>query len=203
MILDLIELKNKYSMKITGVIHIGAHFGEEHSTYKSLGVDDIVYFEPVRKTFNVLKERVKDSILFNCALGSENKPIEMHVEASDSFGCSSVLTPSSNYDDVEFGPNEIVEMKRLDDFNFTKYNFLNIDVQGYEFEVLKGSLNTLNYVDYIICEINRETSLKKMDYINTTPIEKIIEILKPYGFNIVEENWAGISWGDGFFIKQK
>jgi len=38
MLLNLQELKNKYNMEITGVIHIGAHFGEEHPTYKSLGL---------------------------------------------------------------------------------------------------------------------------------------------------------------------
>jgi hypothetical protein len=92
-------------------------------------------------------------------------------------------------------------MKRLDDFNFQNYNFLNIDVQGYEYEVLKGSEQTLNNIDYIMCEINREVPEKKLDYIGTKTIDKIIEFLKPYGFKLVETNWDGISWGDGFFKK--
>ena len=202
MLLDLINLRDKYSMEITGVIHIGAHFGEEHPTYKSLGINDIVYFEPVKKTFDVLNERVKDSKLYNYALGNENKMVEMFIEEADSYGCSSILKPSSNYDNVKFSPNEIVEMKRLDDFNFTGFNCLNIDVQGYEYEVLKGSEKTLEHVDYIICEINREINEKKLDYIGSTTIEKIIEFLSPYGFELVESNWGGISWGDGFFIKK-
>jgi FkbM family methyltransferase len=201
MLLDLINLRGRYNMEITGVIHIGAHFGEEHQTYKSLGIDNIIYFEPVKKTFSVLEERVKDAKLYNYALGNENKMIEMFIEESDAYGCSSILKPSSNYDNVPFSPNEIVEMKRLDDFNFTEFNFLNIDVQGYEYEVLKGANKTLENVDYIICEINRETPEKQLDYIGSTTIEKIIEFLSPYGFKLVESNWAGISWGDGFFKK--
>jgi FkbM family methyltransferase len=126
MILDLSELKNKYSMNINGVIHIGAHFGEEHQTYKSLGIDNIVYFEPVKKTFDVLKEKVKDAILYNCALGQDNKMVEMFIEEADEYGCSSILQPSSNYDSVKFSPNELVEMKRLDDFNFKGYNLTSI-----------------------------------------------------------------------------
>jgi FkbM family methyltransferase len=203
MILNLTELKNKYSMQINGVIHIGAHFGEEHETYKSLGVHNIVYFEPVKKTFNVLTERVKDATLLNYALGSENKMIEMFIEEADAYGCSSILQPSSNYANVVFSDKEVVEMKRLDDFNFQNYNFLNIDVQGYEYEVLKGSVETLNSIDYIICEINRDTPQKKLDYIGAVTIEKIIELLEPYGFILVEQDWAGISWGDGLFVKQK
>jgi FkbM family methyltransferase len=203
MILNLLDLHKKYSMNINGVIHIGAHFGEEHQTYKELGIERIIYFEPVKKTFNVLKERVKDAEMFNYALGNENKMIEMHVEETDAYGCSSILEPSSNYDSVAFSPKEFVEMKTLDSFNFVGYNFLNIDVQGYESEVLKGSSNTLNNIDYIICEVNKNTDQKKLDYIGSVTVEKIIEFLAPYGFNLVEENWAGISWGDGFFIKNK
>lgn len=203
MILNLLDLHKKYSMNINGVIHIGAHFGEEHQTYKDLGIERIIYFEPVKKTFNVLKERVKDAEMFNHALGNENKMIEMHVEEADAYGCSSILKPSSNYDSVAFSAKELVEMKTLDSFNFVGYNFLNIDVQGYESEVLKGSSNTLNNIDYIICEVNRNIDQKKLDYVGSVTVEKIIEFLAPYGFNLVEENWAGISWGDGLFIKNK
>jgi FkbM family methyltransferase len=201
MILNLTKLKDKYNLNISGIIHIGAHFGEEHKIYKNLGVKDIVYFEPVKKTFKVLEERIKDATLYNYALGNENKLIEMFIEEADAYGCSSILKPSSNYDNVLFSPNELVEMKRLDDFNFQNYNFLNIDVQGYEYEVLKGSEQTLNNIDYIMCEINREVPEKKLDYIGTKTIDKIIEFLKPYGFKLVETNWDGISWGDGFFKK--
>jgi FkbM family methyltransferase len=203
MLLNLQELKNKYNMKITGVIHIGAHFGEEHTTYKSLDINDIVYFEPVKKTFEVLNERIKDAKKYNYALGNENKMIEMYIEEADAYGCSSILKPSSNYSNVAFSPNEVVEMKRLDDFNFDGYNLLNIDVQGYEYEVLKGSEKTLEKIDFILCEINRETPSKKLDYIGAITIDKIIELLSQFGFKLVEENWAGISWGDGLFVKYK
>lgn len=203
MILNLSELKNKYSMQINGVIHIGAHFGEEHSTYKGLGISNIVYFEPVKKTFDILSERVKDATLYNYALGDENKMIEMFIEEADAYGCSSILKPSSNYSKVVFSPNELVEMKRLDDFNFIGYNFLNVDVQGYEYEVLKGAEKTLNNIDYIICEINRDTPEKQLDYIGATTVDKIIDLLLPYGFKLLEQDWAGISWGDGLFVKTK
>ena len=201
MILDLAELKQKYLMNITGVVHIGAHFGEEHETYKSLGIDNIVYFEAVKQTFNVLSKRVKDAVLYNYALGNNNRIVKMHIEEADAYGCSSVLQPSSNYNGVKFSPNELVEMRRLDDFKFEGYNFLNIDVQGYEYEVLKGSEKTLHNVDYIMCEVNRETHEKQLDYIGATTIDRIVELLLPYGFSLVEVDWAGVSWGDGFFVK--
>ena len=93
-------------------------------------------------------------------------------------------------------------MRRLDDMNLDRcFNFLNIDVQGYELEVLKGAKNTLESVDYIMCEINRITPEKKLDYNNASLIEDLRLFLDSYGFSLVEENWAGVSWGDGLFVK--
>jgi FkbM family methyltransferase len=202
MILDLLQISQKYNLKINGIVHIGAHHGEEHSVYKQLNVSNVVYFEPVKKTFEVLKSKISDAVLYNIALGNENKQIEMFVEDADTYGCSSILQPSSNYNGIPFSNKEIVEMRTLDSFNFKEFNFLNIDVQGYEMEVLKGAEQTLNSVDYIMCEINRNTHMKEMDYIGAQTVEIIQKFLSNYGFVLVEENWTGISWGDGFFIKK-
>jgi FkbM family methyltransferase len=205
MILNLNELHRKYNMKIHGVIHIGAHFGEEQNIYKLLNINKISYFEPVGKTFKKLKERVGNNAnLFNYALGNENKEIEMYVEEADAYGCSSLLKPSDNYKNVKFNYGEIVQMKRLDDieFDFNDYNFMNIDVQGYELEVLKGSVKTLEHMDYIMSEINRNIPEKPLEYINCVEINKLVEFLSSLGFQLVEQNWAGISWGDGFFIRK-
>lgn len=206
MILNLNQLYDKYSMNINGVIHVGAHFGEEQNVYKSLGIDKIVYFEPVGKTFKKLKERIGDNaILFNYALGNENKEIEMYVEEADAYGCSSILKPSDNYKNVKFDYGEIVQMKRLDDieYDFNDYNFMNIDVQGYELEVLKGSIKILEHIDYIMCEINRFTHEKPLEYIDCVQIAMLSDFLLDFGFVLVEQNWAGVSWGDGLFIKEK
>ena len=44
MLLNLTQLKEKYNLNIDGVIHIGGHWGEEHTLYKSLNVENIIYF---------------------------------------------------------------------------------------------------------------------------------------------------------------
>ncbi len=53
-------------------------------------------------------------------------------------------------------------MVRLDDFLEARenYNFLTIDVQGYELEVFKGSRETMKNIDYIITEVNRDELYK-------------------------------------------
>jgi FkbM family methyltransferase len=205
MLLNLYDLYKKYNMQISGVIHIGAHFAEESSYYDNLNIKNRVYIEPIKKTFNVLKSRTrKEDLLINCALGNENKKIEMFVEDMDKFGCHSILQPGINYKDVSFSQKETVDMYKLDDINlnFTNYNFLNIDVQGYELEVLKGASKTLNHVDFIICEVNRSTSEKDFEYIGAVDICNVDTFLTDYNFVRVETSWDGISWGDAFYVKR-
>jgi hypothetical protein len=142
-------------------------------------------------------------IFHNCALGNDNTKIGMYVEKNDRYGCSSILKPSKNYDRVPFLDEKVfVDMKKLDTFNFGKeFNMLNIDVQGYELEVLKGSTKTLENIDYIMCEINRSTEKKGIEYINCALVGELQKFLINYEFKLVEQNWAGTSWGDGFFIR--
>jgi len=47
MILSFTRMVNKYNMDIKGIIHIGAHHGQEIEEYIDNGVQDILMFEPV------------------------------------------------------------------------------------------------------------------------------------------------------------
>jgi hypothetical protein len=127
----------------------------------------------------------------------------MFVEQANNGQSSSILKPAlhiQQYPHIQFNQVEEVEMVRLDDIeiDLTPFNFINIDVQGYELEVFKGAEKTLNNIDYIMSEINRAEV-----YENCAKIDELINFLSPYGFELVEEDWAGNTWGDGFFVKRK
>ena len=126
----------------------------------------------------------------------------MYVSNCDRM-CSSVLKPKvvlEQYPNITFNEREVVEMIRLDDaeIKFEKYNFLNIDVQGYELEVLKGGEKTLNGIDYIYTEINNAEV-----YEDTPHVDELDKFLDPYGFVRVETDWSGVTWGDGLYVKEK
>ena|SRR5579859_7889662 len=204
MILDLKDIVRKYGLELNGAIHVGAHFGEEYKTYKELGLGKIIFFEPVKKTYDKLVSNVgSDAICHNCALGNMDGEIEINVEVLDRWGCSSILEPSSNYPTGIFGAKEMAKIQKLDNFNYNDINFMNVDVQGYELEVFKGSEKTLETVDYIMAEVNRRTSQKILYYKGASVIEDVSDYLSKFGFKLFDVNWAGISWGDGFFMKVK
>lgn len=204
MILDLVALTKKYNMNIKGVIHIGAHYGEENGVYNQLKIKNRTYFEPNSKNFEVLKQNLGDEHnLINKALGNENKKMTMFVESANSGQSNSLLKPVLHlrqYPHIQFTDTEEVDMVRMDDMglDLTEYNFINIDVQGYELEVFKGCENTLHNIDYIMSEINRDEV-----YENCARVDDLINFLSPYGFKLVETDWAGNSWGDGLFVKYR
>jgi len=208
MLIDFFNIIEKYNVKTNGIIHIGAHHGQEITDYVKLGVENLIFFEPLSENLKVLEENLsyhadKSNILiFPYALGNDEMEIDMYVSNRDAM-CSSILKPKvvlQQYPDITFNEIEKVKMIRLDDveIEFEKFNFLNIDVQGYELEVLKGSKNTLNNIDYIYTEINREEV-----YENASHVDDLDLFLSLYGFVRVETDWAGYTWGDAFYVKEK
>jgi FkbM family methyltransferase len=203
MILEFNDLVKKYNMNIAGVIHIGAHYGEEVLNYVNAGIDDIVLFEPLENNFNILKNNISTinaNINGYCvALGNKNENVNMFLSSND-LESSSVLKPKIHLDlhpDVVFFGQEEVEMKKLDDFFLTSYNFINLDVQGYEMEVLKGAEKTLENIDYLYCEVNRNEVYEGNAYIG-----EIDEYLSNYKMRRVETSWwYDGPWGDALYIK--
>lgn len=204
MLLDLTGLIKKYNMNIKGVIHVGSHYGEENNLYDLIGIKKRIFFEPLSSNFSILKKNIsKEYKVVKKALGNENKKIKMYVETKNSGQSSSILKPLlhlEQYPDIIFDKTEMVDMIRLDDFrmDLRDYNFMCIDVQGYELEVFKGAKKTLEKIDYIVSEINNYEL-----YENCAFAKQLIRFLKPYGFKLVEEHCPDISWGDGLFVKTK
>lgn len=211
MLFNFNNLIQKYQIKINGVIQIGAHYGTEIDLFLKNGVKNIICFEPVPSTFEILKQNAKNKAqIINLAVGNENKKIEMNVETANNGQSSSILQPALHliqYPHIVFNSKIEVDMVRLDDFveNYNtdnvaikneSYNFLFLDVQGYELEVFKGAENTLNEIDYIICEVNRDVV-----YYGCAMVNEIDDYLKKFNFTRVETTWDGYTWGDALYIK--
>ena len=194
-------------MDVKGIIHIGAHHGQEIEEYIDNGVQDILMFEPVSYNFKVLEEKMQNMNAniqaYQVALGNEDKKNVTMYLSDNNLISSSVLKPKVHlqlHPAVKFPGIEEVEMQRLDNFlDDTKdFNFINMDVQGYELEVLKGGAETLKHVDYVYCEINRDEL-----YEGNAFVEDLDEFLKDYNMERVETDWSGTLWGDALYVRKK
>lgn len=200
MILDLQNLQQKYNIQFNGVLHIGANAGGEYGAYKHLGITPIIFVEALPHIFDKLKENVGDEcILFQTALGNQIGQIEIHTEVGSNNGSSSVLSPkihTTQYPHINLTGKTIVPITKVDELDIPKVNFINIDVQGYELEVFKGSEKYLQNVDYIMSEVNNAEL-----YTDCVLVAELDNYLKNFGFTRVETHWAGGNWGDAFYIK--
>ena len=192
-------------MNITGILHIGAHYGQEIPDYISCGIQDIILFEPLNKNFEILEKQVSNLnaniVGHQVALGNDERTVTMYLSSNDQMS-SSILKPKKhiqNHPHVFFQGTEEVEMKKLDSFlEETKgHNFINIDVQGYELEVFKGGVETLKGIDYVYCEVNRDEV-----YENNAFVEELDEFLGEYDMERVETSWEGKIWGDALYIRR-
>jgi len=210
MIFNLKQIQDSSGVKIKGAIHVGAFTGEELLQYRSLGLTDTILFEPQKKLFEIVKNKcILNEQVFNVALGSENKSAEMFIsDREGGVNCgagasSSILEPKHHlieHPEVTFPEKETISIFRFD--NFIKnpkqsYNLLNIDVQGYELEVLKGFGDHLSQIDIIICEVNR------LEMYKDCPLqEDITSFLEENNMKHIYTHWQSEGWGDAIYVKR-
>ena len=205
MLINFTDIKKKYNMNIRGIIHIGAHYGEEISEYIKNDIQDIIAFEPISKNFDILTNNIKslnaNISAYQVALGSSKGTATMYLSSNDAQS-SSILKPKQHLElhpHVLFNDTEKVEVDILDEYDIGDANFINIDVQGYELEVFRGGKKTLNQIDYVYCEVNRDEV-----YEGAPMVEELDEFLSTYGFERVETHWPETyyTWGDALYIKK-
>jgi len=204
MLIGFNKIKRNYNMNITGIIHIGGHYGEELQDYIDNGIQNVIVFEPLSDNFRILSEKAVDLNAniegYQVALGSKKGNATMYVSDNEQQS-SSILEPAihlTHHPHVKFPTTEDVEVDLLDEYDCKGYNFINMDVQGYELEVLKGATETLKQIKYVYCEVNRAEVYK-----DNALVEEIDDFLGKYGMVRKQTDWAGDIWGDALYIKEK
>ena len=178
-------LKKRGYKKFDIFFDIGAHKGESILLYlKNFDISRIYSFEASSQNFeklskNLLMIRKKyknvEIITENLAAGSENKKISIKqlVETSSSTineinlhskyykKKSFLVNDKSQKSYLELEVNQIRLSQYLDQKNLDKIDFLKVDTEGYEYNVLKGLDSKLSTVTLIMFEHHYDDMLKK------------------------------------------
>jgi FkbM family methyltransferase len=186
---DALLKKTLEQFEIDLVIDVGANAGQYGSLLRDLGYKNKIYsFEPIAEVFSKLQMRAaKDGNweVFNKGIGSKNESLFINV--SENFVSSSLLpitdASTTAKSDTKFTRQEEISIITLDSFferneiKNWKHPFLKIDVQGYEKQVLDGSLNTLKNISVLQIEL----SLVKL-YEGSMLYKEVIYLMEEYGF---------------------
>ena len=158
------------------VLDCGANTGELFLSIKKRGIEiDYIGFEPDKEAFSclVLNTNMTENNHFNLGLSNKNDNKNFYF---DSEGGNSSF--------IDFGSDnfEVVETKRLDSLKFDKkIKLLKIDAEGYEPEVLEGSIRCLENIEYISVDFGAERGEK-----GNTTLVKVNQILTENNFQLVE-----------------
>jgi len=183
------------------VIDVGAHWGGFSIFFAKLtGINGKVYsFEASSRNFKYLKKNVclnnlKDTVkIYRYAVGSKDGYVNLGI-AKTSSGHNSIVRdnlPVQDYEKVK-----LISLDRFVEENKIKnINFIKIDVEGYELEVLKGFEKTLKDLKNFWMFIEYSPS-----YMGNDEALELLEIFKRY-FNkvyigykkkIYETNWSEV-----------
>jgi len=175
------------------VLDVGANIGQYALELREVGyVNRIISFEPLHDAYlNLLKNSNRDpmwDVAPRCGLGSKSSMASINVSGnswSSSFlpitSKHTMAAPSSAYIGTEKVEIFTLDGLMLNEVCKARSPYLKIDTQGYEWEVLEGATEVLNY----LCGIQLEVSLLPL-YEGQPEFLKILDEIQKIGFELYD-----------------
>ncbi|PWC34477.1 hypothetical protein TSO352_18710 [Azospirillum sp. TSO35-2] len=203
------DLFPRYGIVPRGIIHIGAHEGEEYAQYVEAGCRRVLFIEADPNTFARLAPKFAgnpDVTCINRAVSDRGGRLPFsRMTGSQS---SSLLPPKEHLDiypgitlaetiEVDAAPLPLI----LEEFGIDAggYNILAIDTQGAERMILAGCGALLAGFDAVAVEVNYAEL-----YQGCGRIADIDDLLFPHSYDRVEEiSPFHHSWGDAFYVRRR
>lgn len=207
MLIDFKQLFPRYSIKPKAVLHIGANRGEEAETYSQLGIKNVLWIEGNEELIQELNANVskyEGQTWMNYLIGDVDMQLVSFHIANNSGQSSSVLelgTHKDEHPDVHYIKHVPMVTRRIDCLfsaeTIAPYDFLNIDLQGFDLQAIKGMGDLLKGFKWAYLEVNTTEVYK-----GCAQLPEVEAYMKHFGFKLVETKFLrGCTWGDALFIK--
>ena len=188
----------------SGVLHVGAHKAEESCDYERLNWGHVIWVEAQPDLATELKSKLdpQKNKIINAAIWGESGLV-LNFKVSNNTESSSLLefgTHKDDYPDISVADSYQVITSTLEDVldKSSKFDFLNLDIQGVELEALKGLGTHFENIRWIYTEVNKGEVYK-----NCAQVSEIDAFLKTKGFKRIATRWVkNQGWGDALYVRK-
>ena len=200
---NISEFIKEKKINIKTIYDLGANIGI-HSIYYALNFEEanIYSFEPVESTYNILEKNINNFDLnqrihiYNYGISINNKEEKLYLSIPENRDSENIGLYSLKIKD-EFKKDSILSNFRpLNKFNIPTPDFIKIDVEGCEEEIIKNNLDIFNQAKLLYIEITPERSSGEDFYIKNN--ETIYDTLEKLNFIQIQQ--YGLC--DRLFIKK-
>lgn len=190
---DIADFLPNYHVDI--VFDVGANAGSSTASYLTrFPSSHIISFEPASDTFLQLQGSVKGNKRVDCyqlALGSSKSEGKMVIKGNTDMSMSFLLGQSKKLPTNDDVRTESVDIVTLDEFCQTKridrINYLKIDTEGGDLEVLKGSENMLTEQRIDLVEVEAGMNPSNNWHMPFETLKKFLESHQYFLFGIYEQ----------------
>ena len=172
------------------IVDIGAHIGW-YTVNFAKKCNHVYSFECSPKSFNYLCANIALNNIdykvtkYNCALSNSEGLTKYYIRDPNDGGGNGIS--KFEYDNIHKTPSIDVSKKTLDSFELKNVNFIKIDVEGHEKEVLEGCVETIKNNDYpkILFE-SWDEHQEKNGYPAIKLKEELFNFLYELGYKIIK-----------------
>lgn len=222
-LIPMAEIQERWGVNPKVIVHAGGHRAEEIDGYAAAGAERVLWIEGNAELIPDLRSIVSthpggmDNRVAHALLAATSGQT-MTLNISNNGMSSSVLplgTHATVHPEVKFQGTADYVTRTLDEvaeeYGFLGADLLELDLQAYECEALRGAERLLESCQWVYSELNCDPL-----YTTTDLLPELDGILVAHGFELVQvvlagcqrrdcsdrgNRWTG--WGDGIFVRKE
>ena len=191
----------RLNVHIKGIIHVGMWDFVEYGCYTKLVGNNVIGIEANPQVYKDMAKPVADKWGFKCFnefLSDKDKEVRDFYFAGEGSSLYKGQPQWNKNVSIKVQTKTLSTVIEENNIDMNGYDFLNIDAEGAEFDVLRGFEKYLNYINVIDLETSYDDRHRSGADHNT-----IVQWLSERGFELKEmsDSYQSQNWGDSVFAR--
>jgi len=191
----------RLNVHIKGIIHVGMWDFVEYGCYTKLVGNNVIGIEANPQVYKDMAKPVADKWGFKCFnefLSDKDKEVRDFYFAGEGSSLYKGQPQWNKNVSIKVQTKTLATVIEENNIDMNGYDFLNIDAEGAEFDVLKGFEKYLDHINVIDLETSYDDRHRSGADHNT-----IVQWLSERGFELKEmsSSYQSQNWGDSVFAR--